>query len=147
MKRLTIRNGDGTVSQPTGTRVEDVFYRLAEYEDTGMTPEEVRKMQTLFLGMKGNKYIRLDDELNAMLKAKREGRLTVLPCRIGDDVYGIRMYNHDGARVKEGTVHNMHFGDDMRLCIAVKNVCTGEWGRNIFGSREEAEKAMEMGDY
>ena len=33
MERLTIRNSDGTVSQPTTTTVEQVFYRLAEYED------------------------------------------------------------------------------------------------------------------
>ena len=33
MERLTIRNSDGTVSQPTGTTVEAVFYRLADYED------------------------------------------------------------------------------------------------------------------
>lgn len=34
MERLTIRNSDGTVSQPTGTTVEAVFYRLPDYEDT-----------------------------------------------------------------------------------------------------------------
>lgn len=45
MKRLTIRNSDGSVSQPTGTTVEEVFYRLAEYEDTGFTPADVRDMK------------------------------------------------------------------------------------------------------
>ena len=32
-KRLTIRNSDGSVSQPTNTTIEKVFYRLAEFED------------------------------------------------------------------------------------------------------------------
>lgn len=41
MKRLTIRNSDGSVSQPTDTTVEAVFYRLATYEDTGLTPQEI----------------------------------------------------------------------------------------------------------
>lgn len=41
MERLTIRNSDGSVSQPTNTTVEAVFYRLAAYEDTGLTPEEI----------------------------------------------------------------------------------------------------------
>lgn len=41
-KRLTIRNSDGTVSQPTTTTVEDVFYKLAEYEDIGYTPSELK---------------------------------------------------------------------------------------------------------
>lgn len=44
MKRLTIRNSDGTVSQPTATAVEEVFYRLADYEDTGLTPEEISEI-------------------------------------------------------------------------------------------------------
>ena len=33
MNRLTIRNSDGTVSQPTHSTFENVFNRLAEYED------------------------------------------------------------------------------------------------------------------
>ena len=32
MERLTIRNSDGTVSQPTSTTIEAAFYRLADYE-------------------------------------------------------------------------------------------------------------------
>lgn len=45
MKRLTIRNGDGSVSQPTSTTVEAAFNRLAEYEDTGFSPADVRTMK------------------------------------------------------------------------------------------------------
>lgn len=44
MKRLTIRNSDGTVSKPTATTVEEVFYRLADYEDTGLTPDELSEI-------------------------------------------------------------------------------------------------------
>ncbi|MFR5990341.1 MAG: hypothetical protein ACLUGP_08135 [Faecalibacterium prausnitzii] len=46
MERLTIRNSDGTVSQPTGTTVEAVFYRLADYEDANREPAEVRQAGT-----------------------------------------------------------------------------------------------------
>ena len=42
MERLTIRNSDGTVSQPTSTTVEAAFYRLADYEDTDREPAEYR---------------------------------------------------------------------------------------------------------
>ena len=45
MKRLTIRNSDGSVSQPTHSTFEKVFNRLAEYEDTEMTPEEIEEMK------------------------------------------------------------------------------------------------------
>ncbi len=45
MKRLTIRNTDGTVSQPTDLAFEKALYRLAEYEDTELTPEEIEEMK------------------------------------------------------------------------------------------------------
>ena len=41
MKRMTIRNSDWTVSQPTNLNWENVLYRLAAYEDTGLEPEEI----------------------------------------------------------------------------------------------------------
>lgn len=41
-KRLTIRNSDGSVSQPITTTIEDVFYKLAQYEDIGYTPSELK---------------------------------------------------------------------------------------------------------
>lgn len=44
MERLTIRNTDGSVSQPTHSTFEKVFIRLAEYEDLGKTPEELRQI-------------------------------------------------------------------------------------------------------
>ena len=45
MERLTIRNSDGSVSQPTNLRWAEALEKLAEYEDTGLTPEEVNKVK------------------------------------------------------------------------------------------------------
>ena len=45
--------------------VTDALNRLAAYEDTGLSPQEVRELT----------------------KAKQEGRLVVLPCMVGDAVY------------------------------------------------------------
>ncbi len=44
MERLTIRNSDGTVSQPLNLRWADALERLAAYEDTGLDSEEVAKL-------------------------------------------------------------------------------------------------------
>ena len=66
----------------------------------------------------------------------------LLPCKIGDVVWGIKKYNHNGRRVKQGIVQQMYFGDEMQLCISVKNVCRGIWGKNIFATKEEAEAAL-----
>lgn len=64
--------------------------------------------------------------------------VTMLPCKIGDVVWGIKKYNK-GQEVKQGIVHQMFFGEDMRLCICVKNVCRGELGVNVFLTKKEAE--------
>lgn len=69
--------------------------------------------------------------------------VTILPCKIGDEVWGISSYNHCSKHVKKGIVHEMFYGDDMRLCIAVKGVCRGVWGEKVFGTEEEALKALE----
>jgi hypothetical protein len=67
--------------------------------------------------------------------------VTVLPCKIGDVVWGIKKYNN-GQEVKQGVVHQMYFGEDMRLCVCVKNVCRGEWGVNVFLAKDEAESHL-----
>lgn len=67
--------------------------------------------------------------------------VTVLPCKVGDAVWGIKKYNR-GYAVKQGVAYQMYFGENMRLCICVKNVCRGEWGANVFATQKEAEQAL-----
>lgn len=69
-----------------------------------------------------------------------------LPCKIGDMVWGIKKFNHETKSVKQGIVHMMFFGEDMRLCICVKGVCRGEWGKNVFATKEEALAKMDGGN-
>ena len=68
------------------------------------------------------------------------GKLIELPCKIGDTVYGIRRYK--GRIVKSGTVSEMFYNQYGELIIAIKNVCRGCWGKQIFATREEAEAAL-----
>ena len=65
----------------------------------------------------------------------------VLPCKVGDTVWGIRNYkgvNHP----QQGKVDQMYYTNDMRLHIKIKHICIGEWGKKIFLTREEAEAAL-----
>jgi hypothetical protein len=65
----------------------------------------------------------------------------VLPCEIGDIVWCIR--NYKGAKVAlTGIVSEMSFIGDMRLSIAVRGVGRGEWGKKVFATREECERAI-----
>ena len=65
--------------------------RLKEYEDTGLEPEEIKDMglevatmntiESMYDGL-GN-----PDHLRDLLQAEQDGRLVVLPCKVGDTVY------------------------------------------------------------
>lgn len=68
------------------------------------------------------------------------GKLIELPCKIGDTVYGIRRYQN--RIVKSGTVSEMFYNQYGELIIAIKNVCRGCWGKQIFATLEEAEAAL-----
>ena len=62
----------------------------------------------------------------------------LLPCKVGDEVWAIRQYRHIKIPVK-GKVSEMYYIDEsMTLCIVVKGVCRGEWGKTVFPSLEEA---------
>ena len=62
----------------------DLRERLAAYEDTGFEPLEVDTMNTALCGWCHN-YERLVEITNA----EAEGRLIVLPCKVGDTVYAV----------------------------------------------------------
>ena len=66
--------------------------RLAAYEDTGLEPEDIKelcsddvaKIAKMFRHMIEGGYI---DHLEELLQAEKDGRLAVLPCKVGDIVY------------------------------------------------------------
>ena len=71
---------------------------------------------------------------------------TVLPCKIGDEVWCIRSYNGNKAHPQKGQVVGMYYADDMRLVIHVKNIGRGFWGDRVFATEEEAlENIMKEG--
>ena len=64
--------------------------RLAAYEDTGLKPEEIadfmkRWEQTVEIGGMLKKYC--IDHIRDLLHAEQDGRLVVLPCKVGDHVW------------------------------------------------------------
>lgn len=67
--------------------------------------------------------------------------VTVLPCKIGDYAYAIRNYKGH-IHPQRGFVSEMYFIKGMKLHVVVKNVARGEWGKTIFGTDEEAYKAI-----
>lgn len=79
-KRLTIRNSDGSVSQPTDLKWAEALEKLADYEDSGLTPAEVHSMCSEWCAMMSvwnsmGSYNRLHE----LAEADKNGRVVVLP--------------------------------------------------------------------
>lgn len=68
MERLTIKNSDGTYSQPTHTTFEKMFYKLAEFEDF-MEDNNFHNLQSL----KDTLY-QANMELYSMRKTQQENQ-------------------------------------------------------------------------
>ena len=94
----------------------------------------------------------IDDCLNKLAEyetAEEEGRLVILPCRIGDTVYIIAddcdyPYGcHTKLSCKKCEYRNLHvYEDEFGLVDIVTNIRL--FGNTIFFTREEAEKALDQ---
>lgn len=124
--------------------------RLAAYEDRGCAPEEVLpkdKADEIAL-----KLMRLADleslcsytRLRELAEADKDGRLAVLPCKVGDTVYWVH-----GAVITECKVYRVQKNrNGLYICLKSKK-SHGAFrtdlsiGKTVFLTREEAEKALE----
>ncbi len=71
---------------------ERLVERLAAYEDTTRTPEEVAALSSLFNfiveeSKSVEEEIALLSRLRELYKADKDGRVVVLPCKVGDTVW------------------------------------------------------------
>lgn len=72
----------------TDCPIAKAFDRLAAYEDTGLEPEEIDSLPTLWMEkVKELLEIGPIDRLRELKQASDEGRCVVLPCKIGDQIY------------------------------------------------------------
>ena len=135
---------------PIVSDMDVIMMRLAAYEDTGLTPEEVAALVKdwsdlcTIVGECGG-----IDRMRELAEADKDGRLVVLPCKAGDTVYEVTSrktiseYRVKAIRVElfctfiewdivAGFVDKSIFG-----------VPVDEIGKTVFLTREEAEKALE----
>ena len=79
------------------------------------------------------------ETIEEIIKAKAEGRLVVLPCKVGDTVYAVYGYLNKSigtAIVKQICVR------DNEIRVVLNNSIEKIWGRSVFATQEEAEKAL-----
>lgn len=118
--------------------------RLADYEDTGLSPEEIVKM-----GMAYEDSKRYAARLEGRIKAYGEGRIVVLPCKVGDTLYEvtgrktISEYRVKAIRVELFCVFIEWEIEKGFVWQSLAGITQNEIGKTVFLTREEAEKALE----
>lgn len=133
---------------------DKAMMRLARYEDTGREPEEVEALSSLFEFIVDNtatltQQLELIDRLRELAEADKDGRVVVLPCKIGDKLYEvtgrktISVYRVKAIRVELFALFIEWDIEEGFVWQALAGVSTGEIGKTVFLTREEAEKALE----
>lgn len=118
-----------------------LYDRLVEYEDLGVTPEQVRQMDT--------EFTRSSKELADYKKSVDQGTLLRLPCKAGDRVYLTGVLDE----TVEGLVTEISILPD-GICIYIEEEigsgCSeghpvNDFGYDVFLKREDAEKVLKEG--
>jgi hypothetical protein len=159
MERLTGRSDTGHAYYPRcfeepcggdGCKIKDCLFditiceRLAKYEDTGMEPEEVAALKKdwsdlcTVIGECGG-----IDRMRELAESDKDGRMVLLPCKVGDTVY--RIVRDADPHITRDEVRNMYFADDMTLCVELisgRIILPEKFGKTVFLTCEEAEKAL-----
>ena len=171
MERLTEWNGGQTLhayyprcfEAPCyggGCKIKDcpfetaVCERLAAYEDTGLDPEEVLpkdKADEIAL-----KLMRLADleslcnytRLRELAEADKDGRVLILPCKVGDTVWALIGYAREPRECKVEFVNigNGYTTIILRTADDAREQCgvpLPAFGRTVFLTREGAAKAVQ----
>lgn len=160
MERLTFEGNFCDIAQcdaiPGGSYCESgsctqrkVWERLAAYEDTRLTPERCAEFARA--DAEGRYIVMRDAEqegvarLRELAEADKDVRLVVLPCKLGDVVFGI----HNGQTILPMVAKWIETNTD-GWCIAVQYAPMAprfyrfsDFGKTVFLTREEAEAALE----
>lgn len=128
--------------------------RLKAYEDTGLTPEEVERskleIEAGCVKAIARTYGIDINRLRKFAEADRDGRVMILPCKVGDTIYFARanpilQYKVTGYEMGEASisqVRSKHVDKETGLTFNF-TFRPGSIGKTVFLSREEAEKALQ----
>ena len=160
MERLTEYEvvGGHVHAVPTGD-VDQAMMRLAAYEDTGLEPERCAEFARA--DAEGRYIVMRDAEqegvarLRELAEADKDGRLVVLPCKVGEKLWVIGRDNVPREMALEAPDIRTVCTDEDNLCMSTCNrkpdgFCAYRLrndgtsiGKTVFLTREDAEKALE----
>lgn len=122
---------------------------LKQYEDTGLSPIACEESAKIEKGLSEGGYS--PSRMVELMCADKEGRVIVLPCKVGDTVYTIvQVFGDDGVRPRIIEKKITGIGGNALNKVWMVNkgnkyedrFSPSEFGRSVFLTREEAEKAL-----
>ena len=119
----------------------DALNRLAEYEDIGLEPEKIVFLKNVVDDAFSDKP-EFTEHIRELLRAEKDGRLVVLPCKVGDTIYRCgdpikKIYEWQIAYVEVYEDETV-FVDDSDNTFVEADI-----GKTVFLTHEEAEKVLE----
>ena len=119
----------------------EIANRLAEYEDIGLEPEKIVFLKNVVDDAFSDKP-EFTEHIRELLWAEKDGRLVVLPCKVGDTIYRCgdpikKIYEWQIACVEVYEDETV-FVDDSDNTFVEADI-----GKTVFLTSEEAEKALE----
>ena len=116
-----------------GCIVPRLYSRLARYEDLGLLPEEIEELLHSTNGP-------LHRKLGLWIDADKTSNLRILPCKPGDMVW--RICGQRGKKhVAQRRVESIEYTASGEIWI--HSTACDVFGKTVFLTREEAEKALE----
>lgn len=117
---------------------KQVWERLKAYEDSKLPPEDAANLHAILRLGDGMTLMRLRE----LAVADQEGRVVVLPCKRGDELW--TYYNHPFKRVYSFTVSDVSTlnGRTVLNTLGLGTIRPEDIGKTVFLTREEAEKAL-----
>lgn len=120
---------------------------LRQYLDTGLTPEQCENAKVIIESAFSNDTSKAE-RIRELLKADKDGRLMVLPCKVGQRVFALL---DTDKHISECEVKRIGLGNEIGFVglepIGARGreygVALNGFGKTVFLTREEAEKALE----
>ena len=128
----------------TACSQKQVWERLKQYEDTKRTPEQIEALEAAIMGKAVAQITEFEGlpiaRLLELAVADQEGRVIVLPCKVGDTVYFALL----GRIIEKQVFSIVSFSNSTRIyCGGTSEYFRPEdIGKTVFLTREEAEKAL-----
>ena len=133
----------------TACSQKQVWERLKAYEDTGLTPEEIKAPLTedTMINLAAQALGVEPSRLRELAVADKDGRVVVLPCKVGHRVFALL---DTDKHISECEVKQIGLCDEIGFVglepIGARGrehgVSLKGFGKTVFLTREEAEKAL-----